>query len=65
MQRTPPKSTGPDHWVPHTTPGFEVNSKGQLRTAGHQPGPVKPAPQRQVVRDEQTSDPFDGWLGTD
>lgn len=35
-------------WRPHSTPGFEINGLGQLRTIGHQPGNV-PTKTRQPV----------------
>lgn len=48
----PAPKPGADEWRLHTTPGFEVNGLGQLRTSGHTPGnvptlplpPKKPAP---------------------
>jgi hypothetical protein len=63
----PPKRTPPapqpkpeDQWRPHTTPGFEINGKGQLRTAGHLPGNVPTKRKTQVViEDGDESD----WYG--
>lgn len=36
---TEQKPKGADEWRPHTTPGFEVNGLGQLRTKGYYPPP--------------------------
>jgi hypothetical protein len=46
---------GANDWRPHSTPGFEINGLGQLRTAGHQPGNV-PTPVRRPVVIEDWGD---------
>jgi hypothetical protein len=48
--RAPAKPDPAEQWRPHSTPGFEVNGEGRLRTAGHKPQeaqrpwPKKPEP---------------------
>lgn len=45
---TPAPKPRADEWRPHSTPGFQVNGLGQLRTVNHVPGnvPTLPLPNR-------------------
>lgn len=43
-------------WRPHSTPGFEINGLGQLRTSGHKPGYVPTKPKLPVVIEDGEAD---------